>query len=86
MFLIDNLLLLPMTGTLRLVRAIESAAAQETTERADALRAELTELYQALEAGGISSDEFNAREAQLLDQLDTIESRQLKPETPGSKP
>ena len=84
MFLIDNLLFLPMNGALSLVRAVEAAAKEETTERADALRAELTELYQMLETGGISSDEFNARD--FLDQLDTIESRQLKPETPGSKP
>jgi hypothetical protein len=86
MFLIDNLLLLPMTSTLRLVRAIESATQEETAKSADALRAELTELYRMLETGGISSDEFDAREAQLLDRLDTIESRQLEAEAPVNKP
>ena len=86
MFLIDNLLLLPLTGTLRLARAIESAAQGETAKSADALRTELTELYRMLETGGISSDEFDAREAQLLDGLDAIESRPLEAEALGNKP
>ena len=86
MFLIDNLLLLPMTGALSLVHAIESAAQEETAKSADALRAELTELYRMLETGRVSSDEFDAREKELLDRLDTIESRQLEAESPANKP
>ena len=86
MFLIDNILLLPLTGTLQLARAIESAAQEETAKSADVLRTELTELYRMLETGGISSDEFDAREAQLLDRLDAIESRSPKPDAPVNKP
>ena len=86
MFLIDNLLLLPLTGTLRLARAIESAAQAATAKSADALREELTELYRMLETGGISSDEFDASEARLLDRLDAIESRQPAAEVPPNKP
>jgi hypothetical protein len=86
MFLIDNLLLLPMTGALRVVRAIESAAREETAQSADALRAELTELYRRLETGGMSSDEFDARERQLLDRLDSIESRQPEAKAPANEP
>ena len=86
MFLIDDILLFPMTGALRLVRAIESAAEEETARDADALRAELTELYRMLETGRVSSDEFDAREKELLDRLDTIESRQLEAESPANKP
>ena len=86
MFLIDDILLFPMTCALRLVRAIESAAQEETDKEADALRAELTELYRRLETGGLSWVEFDAREAPLLDRLDTIESRQLEAESPANKP
>ena len=86
MFLIDDILLLPLTGTLHLARAIESAAQGETAQSADALRTELTELYRMLETGGMSSDEFDARERQLLDRLDTIESRPLEAEAPVNKP
>ena len=86
MFLIDNILLLPLTGTLQLARAIESAAQEETVKSADALRTELTELYRILETGGISSDEFDAREAQLLDRLDAIESRSPKPDALVNEP
>jgi hypothetical protein len=86
MFLIDDLLLLPMTGALRAVRAVESAAREETARSADALRAELMELYRTLETGGISSDEFDARERQLLDRLDAIESRQPGAKAPVNEP
>ena len=86
MFLIDDILLFPMTGAPGRFRAIESAAQEATAKSADALRAELTELYRRLETGGLSSDEFDAREAPLLDRLDTIESRQLAAESPANKP
>ncbi|MGD1000293.1 MAG: gas vesicle protein GvpG [Candidatus Brocadiia bacterium] len=86
MFLIDNLLLLPLTGTLHLARTIESAAREATAKSADGLRAELTELYRMLETGGITSDEFDAREARLLDRLDAIEAPQRESETPVNKP
>ena len=86
MFLIDNIQLFPVTGTLSLVHAIESAAGEETARSADALRAELTELYRMLETGRVSSDEFDAREKELLDRLDTVEARQLEAEAPVNKP
>ena len=86
MFLIDNILLFPVTGTLSLVHAIESAAEEETARSADALRAELTELYRMLETGRVSSDEFDAREKELLDRLDAVESRQAETEPSENKP
>ena len=86
MFLIDDVLLAPVSGVMYVFREIQAAADGEAAKNADALRAELTELYRMLETGGISSDEFDAREAQLLDRLDTIESRQLEAEAPVNKP
>ena len=85
MFLIDDILLFPMTGTLRLVHAIESAAEEETAKSADAVRTELAELYGMLETGRVSSDEFDAREKELLDRLDAVESRQAETEPSENK-
>ncbi len=39
----------------------------------DAVRAELTEIYMMLEAGSLSEDEFNRREAKLVERLEEIE-------------
>ena len=72
MFLIDNVLLAPVSGVMYVFREIQAAAEAEAAKNADALRAQLAELYGMLESGRISSDQFDAKEKELLDQLDGI--------------
>ena len=72
MFLIDNVLLSPISGVMYVFREIQAAAEGEATKNAEALRAQLSELYGMLESGRISSDQFDAKEKVLLDQLDGI--------------
>lgn len=75
MFLADDIVLFPVKSILSLFREIYNAAVQEIAEEADAIRAELGELYLRLEAGTIDETEFDAREQQLLDRLDIIDAR-----------
>ena len=42
----------------------------------DAVRAELTDLYVRLEAGSLSEEEFDQREAELVERLEEIEERE----------
>jgi uncharacterized protein YaaN involved in tellurite resistance len=72
MFLIDNVLLAPVSGVMYVFREIQAAAEGEAVKNAEALRAQLSELYGMLESGRISSDQFDAKEKELLDQLDGI--------------
>jgi hypothetical protein len=70
MFLIDNVLLSPISGVMYVFREIQAAADGEATKNAETLRAQLSELYGMLESGRISSDQFDVKEKVLLDQLD----------------
>jgi len=72
MFLIDNILLAPVSGVMYVFREIQAAAEGEAVKNADSLRAQLAELYGMLESGRISSEQFDAKEKELLDQLDGI--------------
>ncbi len=72
MFLIDNVLLAPVSGVMYVFREIRAAAQAEAAKNADALRAQLAELYGMLESGRISSEQFDAKEKELLDRLDEI--------------
>lgn len=74
MFLIDDIICFPARGLLAIFREIENAARQEFDSEADAIRSSLSELYMMLETGTITSAEFDAREKELLDRLDAVES------------
>jgi len=74
MFLVDDILLFPARGVLFIAREIDNAAQQHSEEEAQAIRNELRDLYLALEAGKMSEADFDAREGELLDRLDALES------------
>jgi hypothetical protein len=74
MFLIDNILLAPARGLLRVFREIHEAAQQEFANEAEAIREQLATLYRMLEAGQVTEQDFDAAEGPLLDRLDALES------------
>lgn len=76
MFLIDDLLTLPVRGIVALCREIQQAALQEQENEAANIRMELSKLYMMLETGQIADTEFDAREKELLDRLDRIQSQE----------
>ena len=75
MLIIDDILLFPFRSIFWIFREIHNAAQQELATEAEAITAELSELYMMLETGKISEEEFNAREKELLDRLDELEER-----------
>ncbi|HKI18760.1 MAG TPA: gas vesicle protein GvpG [Isosphaeraceae bacterium] len=77
MFLADDVLLFPFKSILSVFQEIYNAAVQELAAESDSIRAELSQLYLALEAGTLSEEAFDARERELLDRLDAIEKRGL---------
>ncbi|MFI5456035.1 MAG: gas vesicle protein GvpG [Isosphaerales bacterium] len=77
MFLADDVLLFPFKSILYVFQEIYNAAVQELAAESGSIRAELSRLYLALEAGTLSEEAFDARERELLDRLDAIEERGL---------
>jgi len=76
-FLADDVLLFPFKSILSVFQEIYNAAVQELAAESDSIRAELSQLYLALEAGTLSEEAFDLRERELLDRLDAIEERGL---------
>ncbi|MBO0797317.1 MAG: gas vesicle protein GvpG [Blastocatellia bacterium] len=75
MLLVDDILLSPFTGLLWVFREIYKAAEQEMVNEAEAITAELGELYMMLETGRITEAEFDEREKALLDRLDQLKNQ-----------
>jgi hypothetical protein len=73
--IVDDVLFFPVSGILWVFNKVYEAARQELAGQADAITAELSELYTMLETEKISTDEFDAREKELLDRLDDLEEQ-----------
>ena len=73
MLVVDDILLFPVRGLLFIFKEIRRAAQEEFASEAEAIRAELSELYMMLETGRITEEEFNARERELLGRLEELE-------------
>jgi hypothetical protein len=71
-FLLDDLLLAPIKGVVWLAEKIKEQAEGEFLNE-EGVRRELRELYQLVETGKISEEEFTEREEQLVERLEAIE-------------
>lgn len=67
-----GLLSIPFRGMIRVFEEVAKRAEEEIYNE-DAVKAELTELYLKLEAGGISEEDFERHEAELVERLEEIE-------------
>ncbi len=74
MFLLDTILLSPLTGLVSIARKLQEAVEAERGNRRDQLMAELSRLHLAIEAEEIDEAEFNRREGELLDALDALDA------------
>lgn len=77
MFLIDDILLSPAKGLFYICKQIHKSAEEELLNEEN-VSAELSELYMMLETGKITEEEFNKREAELLNRLEEIEEYKKK--------
>lgn len=75
MFILDDILLLPLRGLLRVGREVANAVDQELQNDEEQVKDRLRELYMQLETGQISEEAFEAGEGELLDELDRIAAR-----------
>lgn len=74
MLLIDDLLLLPITGIKFVLRTLGQVAEQEYTDSGP-LKAQLLELQEKLESGEISEQQYTETETEIFRQLREIENR-----------
>lgn len=74
MLLIDDLLLLPITGMKFVLRTLGQVAEQEYTDTGP-LKVQLLELQEKLESGEISEKEYTETETEIFRQLREIENR-----------
>ena len=74
MLLIDDLLLLPITGVKFVLRTLGQVAEQEYTDTGP-LKVQLLELQEKLESGEISEKEYTETETEIFRQLREIENR-----------
>jgi hypothetical protein len=77
MFLIDDLLLSPLTGLKFVLGQIGKVVDRELNDET-VIKEELLELLMRLELEEISEDEYRAREQELFARLRTIKERQLE--------
>jgi hypothetical protein len=83
MFLIDDLLTLPISGFKFVLRTLQQVAEEQYTDSAPGKR-RLLELQLALESGDISEQEYVRQEAEILKELREIENRKRR--MAGAKP
>lgn len=72
MLILDDILLAPIRGLFAIARQVAAAVEQEREGEEESIKAELRELYMRLETGQIGEDDFDTREAELLDRLDAL--------------
>ncbi len=72
MFLLDDLLLAPLRGVIWVAEKIDDALAEAMDSEEAEIKTAISELYRDIEAGRISEDEFDEREARLLDRLEAF--------------
>lgn len=77
MFLIDDLLGLPVSGIKFVLRTLQQVAEEQYTDSAPGKR-RLLELQLALESGEISEEEYLRQEGEILRDLREIENRKRR--------
>ena len=72
-FLIDDILLAPITGLTAVCRKVEEAARESLDNRGKDAMTALAELHRRLEAGQIDEQDFDAQESRLLEEIERIQ-------------
>lgn len=74
MFFVDDVLMSPFKRFMFLAREVANAVDKEKENQKLNLMTDLTALHKMLESGEISDDDFDDREAEILDLLERFES------------
>ena len=73
MFLLDDILLAPIKGLAAVCQKVHDAAQEDLEKQEQEILATLSELHQLMDAGRIGDEDFNVRECDLLDRLETCQ-------------
>ena len=73
MFLLDDILLAPIKAVAAVCRKVQQAAQEDLEKEKKDILSNLAELHQLLDAGQIADEDFNVRECDLLDRLETCQ-------------
>jgi len=79
MILVDKLLFAPIYAALWAARQINNTIEQDRAAAPERVTDELRELYMRLETGQVNEAEFAAREKELLDELERVQSPDRPP-------
>jgi hypothetical protein len=79
--ILDDILLAPFRGIFWVFRKIHEAAKEQLESQKQQITSGLSELYMLLDTGKISEAEFDARENDLLQQLDAINAQLRRAES-----
>jgi len=71
MFFLDDIAMSPFKGLLFIAKEVANAVKQQQEQDRASTMAELSSLHLQLENGEITEDEFDEREAELLDRLES---------------
>ncbi|MCE9670118.1 gas vesicle protein GvpG [Myxococcus stipitatus] len=88
MIILDDILMAPVRSIAWIFRSVHKAVQDEQANEETDLRARLSDLYQELERGEITEEQFDEQESRLLDRLDALkeEKEGAGPATPGTGP
>jgi predicted RNA-binding protein associated with RNAse of E/G family len=75
MFLIDDLLLLPVKGFLGMVEKIRDMALEELEDTPEKLKRELLDLQMALESDQITEEEYQKKEKDILERFEALKEK-----------
>ena len=72
MFLLDDILLSPITGIVSICRKVEEAARQDLENQEKGTMTALSELHRRLETGEIDEQQFDLEETKLLERMESL--------------
>lgn len=72
MLLVDDLLLLPLSGFFRVLREIHAQTEQHRQQEQGSVKDQLNRLYMELETGQMTQEEFDVKEEALALQLEEL--------------
>jgi len=80
---LDDILMAPVRSIAWIFRSVHKAVQDEQAQEQTDLRTRLSDLYQELERGEITEEQFDEQESQLLDRLDALKEAQEGAEPGG---
>jgi hypothetical protein len=76
LIVLDDIVTAPGKGIMWIFRSVHRAVKDEMANERKNLKAHLSELYQQLERGELTEEEFDEKEGPILDRLDELKEEE----------